>query len=306
MSHRQPSESLAAADSAALMLRVAIGTVFVAHALVKLLDLTLPGTAAFFVEQGFPGWMAYPVFAAELGGGLALILGIYTRVASVMLIPVLLGAFTVHWPNGWYFGAPRGGWEYIAVLIVTLGVQAILGDGRWALVVNVWPVKRWMAAVESASTHHTPAMATSHKSTFLYWAFTLCVAVTSLWAGLNNLLHATPFFEELLRLGYPPHFGTLLGAWKVLGTVALLVPRFPLIKEWAYAGFFFDFSGAIVACASSGDGAVSYVGPILAMGALTASWCLRPCSRRLADATPSGLHPPSECPIPASRHTVAA
>jgi putative oxidoreductase len=165
MSHDQSSESLAGAASAALMLRIAIGSVFVAHAVLKLLVLTLPGTAAFFVEQGFPGWMAYPVFAAELVGGLALIFGIYTRVASIALIPVLLGAFTVHWPNGWYFGAPGGGWEYIAFLIVTLVVQAVLGDGRWALAGNAWSVKRWMPAMGSGSTHHTAGVATSRKST---------------------------------------------------------------------------------------------------------------------------------------------
>ena len=117
----------------------------------------------------------------------------------------------------------------------------------------------------------------------VYWVCTLYVVVTSLWAGVTDILHAPPLFEELLRLGYPPHFSTVLGLWKVLGAVALVTPRYPLLKEWAYAGMFFDFSGAIVAYASAGDGVVSYVGPVLSMSALIASWYLRPQSRRLAE-----------------------
>lgn len=122
------------APYAALLLRVTLGLVFIAHALLKVLVLTLPGTVAFFTDQGFPGWTAYPVFVAELVGGAALLLGIMPRLVALLLIPVLLGAFVVHWPNGWYFASPDGGWEYIAVLVVALGAQAGLGDGRLALV----------------------------------------------------------------------------------------------------------------------------------------------------------------------------
>ena len=124
------------APYAALILRLTLGVVFIAHALLKLLVLTLPGTAAFFVDHGFPGWAAYLVFAAELSGGIALVFGIVPRVAAVLLIPVLLGAFAVHWPNGWYFAAPNGGWEYIAVLVIALVTQAVLGDGPHAVVAS--------------------------------------------------------------------------------------------------------------------------------------------------------------------------
>jgi putative oxidoreductase len=120
------------APYAALLLRLTLGVVFLAHALVKALVFTLPGTAAFFVEHGFPGWTAYPVFVAELVGGLALVTGVYTRLVALGLVPVLLGAFTVHWSNGWYFGSPNGGWEYVAVLLAALLVQAGLGDGRFS------------------------------------------------------------------------------------------------------------------------------------------------------------------------------
>ena len=114
---------------AALLLRVALGVVFLAHAWVKVAELTLPGTAAFFQRFGFPGWTAYPVFALELLGGLALIAGWRTRWVALALTGVVLGAFRVHWGNGWYFGEPDGGWEYLAVLLVGLVAVALLGPG---------------------------------------------------------------------------------------------------------------------------------------------------------------------------------
>jgi len=134
---------------AALLLRLTLGVVFVAHALLKLLVLTLPGTAAFFSDHGFPGWTAYLVFAAELLGGAALVLGIAPRLAALTLIPVLLGALTVHWPNGWYFASANGGWEYIAVLVAVLLVQAALGDGPHAMV----PSSRLARAAHGTSSH---------------------------------------------------------------------------------------------------------------------------------------------------------
>lgn len=121
------------APYAALFLRIALGIVFMAHALLKLLVFTMAGTVRFFADHGFPGWTAYPVFAAELLGGLALVSGVYTRWVALALLPVLAGAFTVHWPNGWSFTATNGGWEYVAFLIVALFVQAAVGDGAFAL-----------------------------------------------------------------------------------------------------------------------------------------------------------------------------
>jgi putative oxidoreductase len=118
---------------AGLVLRAGLGVVFIAHALAKLLVFTLPGTAAFFEAHGFPGWSAYPVFAIELAGGLLLAAGLWTRVVSATLLPVMAGAWLVHWPNGWSFTAPGGGWEYVAFLHVALVAQVLLGDGAFAL-----------------------------------------------------------------------------------------------------------------------------------------------------------------------------
>ena len=121
------------APYAALGLRVALGLVFIAHALLKPLVYTFSGTVAFFVQHGFPGWTAYPVFVAELIGGLALTAGVHTRWAALGLIPIAVGALTVHWENGWTFTATNGGWEYVAFLIAALLVQSALGDGAYAL-----------------------------------------------------------------------------------------------------------------------------------------------------------------------------
>lgn len=118
---------------AALVLRLALGAVFLAHALAKPLLYTMPGTVAFFQSHGFPGWTAWPVFLAELIGGILLIAGIRTRAVALALLPVLAGALLVHLPNGWSFTAPGGGWEYVAFLILALVIQTLLGDGAMAV-----------------------------------------------------------------------------------------------------------------------------------------------------------------------------
>ncbi len=121
------------APYAALLLRLALGTMFVAHALLKLLVFTLPGTAQFFQSLGLPAALAYVTFAAELAGGVLLILGIGTRWVAAALIPFLLGALWVHLGNGWLFSAPKGGWEYPLYLVVAAAAQVLLGNGAYAL-----------------------------------------------------------------------------------------------------------------------------------------------------------------------------
>jgi putative oxidoreductase len=118
---------------AALLLRLSLGTMFVAHALLKLFVFTLPGTAQFFQSLGLPGVLGYVTFAAELVGGVLLILGVGSRWVAAALVPIMLGATWAHAGNGWVFSAPNGGWEYPAFWTVTLFVQALLGDGAYAL-----------------------------------------------------------------------------------------------------------------------------------------------------------------------------
>ena len=121
------------ADYAALLLRLSLGTLFIAHALLKLFVFTLPGTAQFFQSLGLPGALGYATFAAELVGGVLLLLGVGSRWVALALVPILLGATWAHAGNGWVFSAPNGGWEYPAFWTATLFVQALLGNGAYAL-----------------------------------------------------------------------------------------------------------------------------------------------------------------------------
>lgn len=122
------------APYAALILRVGLGILFLAHGLLKLLVFTLPGAAGYFRSLGLPGWVAYIVTFAELGGGIALIFGIYARYVALAFIPELIGTIVlVHGANGWLFANKGGGWEYPAFWALALLVQFLLGDGAWAL-----------------------------------------------------------------------------------------------------------------------------------------------------------------------------
>src|SRR5690349_14115862 len=127
------------AGYAALVLRVALGVMFMAHALLKYFVFTLPGTAQFFASLGLPGVLGYVTFAVELIGGILLIAGVRARIVSLALVPVLLGATWAHAGNGWVFTAANGGWEYPAFWTVALVVQALLGDGAFAFRANPAP-----------------------------------------------------------------------------------------------------------------------------------------------------------------------
>jgi putative oxidoreductase len=126
-------EGVANADLAATILRVTMGILFLAHAWLKLVIFTPAGTVAFFESLGFPGLLAYVVIAAELLGGIALILGVWTRWVSLALLPILLGAIYPHWGAGFFFSNEGGGWEFPAFWAIALIVQALLGDGAFAL-----------------------------------------------------------------------------------------------------------------------------------------------------------------------------
>ena len=130
MSQAQPTNS----DYAALLLRVSLGVMFIAHSLIlKWMTFTLAGTAQYFESLGLPGALAYATFWAELVGGVLLVLGIQSRWVALALLPVLVGAAWVHIGNGWVFSAQGGGWEYPLYLIILSLAQALLGDGAYAL-----------------------------------------------------------------------------------------------------------------------------------------------------------------------------
>ncbi len=120
-------------DYAALILRVSSGVLFIAHALLKVFVFTLPGTVGYFESLGLPGFLAYATILVELGGGIALILGVATRTVSVALIAVLLGATWAHSGNGWLFSSANGGWEFPLFWAIVQGAIALLGSGAYAL-----------------------------------------------------------------------------------------------------------------------------------------------------------------------------
>lgn len=118
---------------AAFILRFALGAMFLAHGLMKLLVFTPSGTAGYFQSVGFPGVLAYPVIAFEILAGIMLILGVYARWVAAVAAIQLFVASTVHFGNGWSFTNPNGGWEYPIFLSISALAIALLGDGAYAL-----------------------------------------------------------------------------------------------------------------------------------------------------------------------------
>jgi putative oxidoreductase len=133
---RSPSAAWPASSSTAwalTLLRAALGTMWIAHALLKPLVFTFAGTAQFFESVGIPGALVAPVFAAEIAIGTALILGLYARQAALLSLPILLTVVWVHLPNGWVFTAKGGGWEYPVFLLVNSIALWLAGDGALAM-----------------------------------------------------------------------------------------------------------------------------------------------------------------------------
>jgi putative oxidoreductase len=119
---------------AALLLRVAMGVMFLAHGLLlKVMTFGLAGTMGFFGSIGYPPVLGAVVAIAEIAGGIALIAGVWVRLVSLLFVPIMVGALIQHFPAGWLFNAPGGGWEFPAFWTVALLVQAGLGAGAHAL-----------------------------------------------------------------------------------------------------------------------------------------------------------------------------
>jgi uncharacterized membrane protein len=117
-----------------------------------------------------------------------------------------------------------------------------------------------------------------------YWICTVLVGLAFLSGGVAYLLRVPPVVEGVTHLGYPLHFVTLLGVWKLLGGAAVLLPDLALVKEWAYAGMIFDLTGATVAHAASGDDVRHILIPLVLAMVVVASWALRPAGRKLERA----------------------
>lgn len=119
------------------------------------------------------------------------------------------------------------------------------------------------------------------KNKIIYWIATIWLSLGMLSTGIVQLLRTEDEVEMMTRLGYPVYFLTILGIWKILGVVAVLLPKFPVLKEWAYAGFFIAMSGAIVSHLINGDEAKEIFGPALLLILTIVSWYFRPADRKL-------------------------
>ena len=122
------------------------------------------------------------------------------------------------------------------------------------------------------------------KNQIIYWVSTGLLCLGMLAGGLAQLFQAKPNVDGIMRLGYPLYFLAILGTWKLLGVVALLIPKRPILKEWAYAGFFFAMTGAVLSHILSGESFTSYPAPLVFAMLTVISWYFRPADRKLTSA----------------------
>ena len=123
-------------------------------------------------------------------------------------------------------------------------------------------------------------MPAGRKSKIIYWIATIWLSLGMVSTGIVQLIKMKTEAEMFTHLGYPGYLLTLLGIWKILGVIVVLIPKFPLLKEWAYAGFFFAMSGAVFSHIVSGDNAIELFGPILLLTLTVVSWYFRPADRK--------------------------
>ena len=123
------------------------------------------------------------------------------------------------------------------------------------------------------------------RNKIIYWVATLWLALGMLSTAIVQLIKMDEEVKNFSNLGYPLYLMTILGVWKILGVIAILIPKFPLLKEWAYAGFFFAMSGALFSHIISGDDAIALFGPALLLVLTVLSWYFRPVDRKVISVT---------------------
>jgi hypothetical protein len=119
------------------------------------------------------------------------------------------------------------------------------------------------------------------RNKIIYWVSTVWMSLGMFSGGIAQLLKVKETVEGVTHLGYPVYFLTIIGIWKILGVVAVLMPKFPLLKEWAYAGFFFTMTGALFSHIANGDPVKENFGPVLLIVLITVSWYFRPADRKI-------------------------
>ncbi|HEX7904792.1 MAG TPA: DoxX family protein [Chitinophagaceae bacterium] len=121
----------------------------------------------------------------------------------------------------------------------------------------------------------------SKRSKIIYWIATIWLALGMLSSGIVQFLNVKSETDFIIRMGYPAYFLTILGVWKILGVVTVLIPKFPLLKEWAYAGFFFAMSGAVFSHIALGNSMKEIFPPLLLLILTVVSWYFRPADRKV-------------------------
>jgi len=119
------------------------------------------------------------------------------------------------------------------------------------------------------------------RNKIIYWIATAWLSLGMLSTGIVQLLKVKKDTDFIIDMGYPIYFLTILGVWKIAGVVAVLVPKLPLLKEWAYAGFFFSMSGALFSHIATGHPMKEMFPPLLLLVLTIASWYFRPADRKL-------------------------
>lgn len=117
--------------------------------------------------------------------------------------------------------------------------------------------------------------------TIIYWGSTLLLSVGMLGSGIAQITHAKEMVELITHVGFPLYFMYIVGVWKLLGVIVILIPNFKLAKEWAYAGFFFLMTGALASHLFMGDAGKAVFGPLFQTIFIVVSWYFRPSNRKI-------------------------
>ena len=125
----------------------------------------------------------------------------------------------------------------------------------------------------------------NRRNTIIYWTSTILLALGMLSGGLAQLFRVKESVDGIVHIGYPAYFVSLLGMWKIAGVIVLLSPRLPLLKEWAYAGFFFAMTGAVISHLAAGNHFTEFLAPLVFTLLIVISWYYRPAHKKLVPAT---------------------
>jgi len=126
---------------------------------------------------------------------------------------------------------------------------------------------------------------TTKRNKIIYWIVTGFLSFGMLAGGVQQMLQIGGYNEIIKQLGYPQYLLSILGVWKILGVIAILIPKFPLLKEWAYAGFFFVMSGASISHFAVGQSLTEAIPSLILLLATILSWYFRPESRKITSLT---------------------